>query len=404
MFVPAASAAQTVEIPDHPDPLKVLHVIPSIASFRGGPSQVIRMMTEGLSECGIGVDVVTTDDNGPSRLPVPRGVPVREGNVIYWYFSRQIRFYIVSLPLSSWLWRHVCEFHLLHIHTVFSYASTAAAMIARARGVPYIVRPLGVLNRWGMENRRPFLKRLSFAVIEKHILKHAAAVHYTSEQERIEAEELCPGTNAVILPNPVRISGKVERLANVSPSGPPGKPVILFMSRVDQKKGLDLLIRAFAGVRRRFPDSVLVVAGSGDAILEKSLRLLAENERVAGAVHWAGFVSGAAKQELLGQADVFVLPSYSENFGVAVVEAMAAGLPVVISDQTGIHPVVAQSGAGLITSCSVASLSQALLEVLADPVASKAMGERGRRVAVTEFSIPVVSEKLVSLYRSILRH
>jgi glycosyltransferase involved in cell wall biosynthesis len=383
-----------------PDGIRVLHVIPSVASFRGGPSQVIRMVTEGLSECGLSAAVLTTDDDGIRRLPVPLGEPVREGRVTYWYFPRQTRFYNCSLPLSSWLWRHVNEFHLLHIHTVFSYVSTAAALIARAKAVPYVVRPLGVLNRWGFENRKPVLKRLSFAAIDKHILRHAAAIQYTSEQEQIEAERLCPAARAVVLPNPVRMPAESPARADY---GTAPQPLILFMSRLDEKKGLDLLIQAFARVRLRFPECRLVVAGSGEESVAKSLRLLAEREQVADAIDWVGFVSGAAKQQLLARASVFALPSYSENFGVAVVEAMAAGLPVVISDQIGIHPAITQGGAGLVTPCSVEPLAGALLKMLADPAAARVMGEHGHRVALSQFSIPVVSQKLVSLYQSILQ-
>ena len=383
--------------------LRVLHVIPSIASFRGGPSQVIRIVAEGLSACGLTVAVLTTDDDGLGRLPVPLGVPVREGSVTYWYFPRQTRFYNCSLPLTSWLWRHVTEFHLLHIHTVFSFVSTAAALIAKAKGIPYVVRPLGVLNRWGFENRRPVLKRLSFAAIDKHILKHAAAIQYTSAQEKAEAERLFPGIRSVILPNPVRMSAEFPaRAALHTDSESRSKPLLLFMSRIDEKKGLDLLIQAFARVKQCFPECRLVVAGSGEESVAKSLRLLAEREQVADSIDWAGFVSGTAKQQLLALADVFALPSYSENFGVAVVEAMAGGLPVVISDQIGIHPAITQGGAGLVTPCNVDALTRALLEVLADPATARVMGERGRRVVLTQFSIPVVSQKLISLYQSIL--
>jgi glycosyltransferase involved in cell wall biosynthesis len=400
MFTEALSPTQNPDMAAR-RPIRVLHVIPSVASFRGGPSQVIRMVAEGLAERGVSVQVATTDDDGPRRLPVPLGAPVQEGKVTYWYFARQIRPYICSWQLASWLWRRAREFDLVHIHTVFSYASTAAAMIAKAWGVPYIVRPLGVLNRWGFENRKPFLKRLSFAAIDKRILSHAAAVQYTSEQERVEAERLCPGLPSVILPNPVRISETWDPPPNLSRSGAP-EPVLLFMSRLDQKKGLDLLIRAFAKVKRRFPESRLAVAGSGDDAWEKSLRALAEKEQVADRIEWAGFVSGAAKRRMLERAALFVLPSYSENFGVAVVEAMAAGLPVVISDQIGIHPAITEGGAGLVTPCQVDALSDALIQALADPGALRAMGERGRKVAIAQFSIPVVAEKLVSLYQSLL--
>jgi glycosyltransferase involved in cell wall biosynthesis len=385
--------------------IRVLHVIPSVASFRGGPSQVIHMVTEGLSECGLSVTVLTTDDDGIRRLPVQLGEPVREGRVIYWYFPRQTRFYNCSLPLSSWLWRHVSDFHLLHIHTVFSYVSTAAALISRAKAVPYIVRPLGVLNRWGFENRKPVLKRLSFAAIDKHILQHAAAIQYTSEQEQIEAERLCPVNRPVILPNPVRMAADLPARAARTDSGAGAapQPLILFMSRLDEKKGLDLLIQAFARVKPHYPECRLVVAGSGEESVARSLRLLAEREQVADAIDWVGFVSGAAKQQLLARADVFALTSYSENFGVAVVEAMAAGLPVVITDQIGIHPAITQGGAGLVASCSIESVTEALLKTLADPAAARVMGEHGRRVALTQFSIPVVSQKLLSLYQSILQ-
>jgi glycosyltransferase involved in cell wall biosynthesis len=382
--------------------IKVLHVISSISPLRGGPSHVIRMLSEGLSDRGMCVHVATTDDNGPDRFSTPYRVPVTEGKVTYWYFPRQLRYYTCSLPLAFWLWRHLREFDLLHIHAVFSYPSTVSARIATLLGVPYIVRPLGVLNRWGIQNRRPFLKRLSFAMIEKSILQNAAAVQYTSEQEQLEAGDLYSGSNGVILPNPVRISPEGEQQRTRAQHGSPDKPLILFMSRLDQKKGLDLLIPAFAQVRQQFPGSRLIVAGNADAAFESSLRRLAENASVADAIDWVGFVSGAVKQELLARADVFVLPSYSENFGVAVVEAMAAGLPVVISDQTGIHPVITQHRAGLVTACSIPSVSAALIQILADPAGRLAMGERGRRVALTEFSISAVSEKLIDLYQSIL--
>ena len=384
-----------------PPKIRVLHIIPSIATFRGGPSQVIRLMAEGLSESGIAVDVVTTDDNGSSRLSVPLGVPVREGQVTYWYFPRQARAYNYSFPLSVWLWRHIREYDLIHIHTVFAYASTAAALIARLKGTPYVVRPLGVLNRWGFENRKPWLKRLSFTVVEKRILRHAAAIQYTSEQERLEAERLCLGAEGVVVPNPVRLSG-AETSAALPKSAAPAQPVLLFLSRLDQKKGLDLLIQAFPLVKQRFPGSRLVVAGSGEAAFEQELRAMAEKEIGPWGIEWAGFVSGAAKREWLARASVFVLPSYSENFGVAVVEAMAAGIPVVISDQIGIHRIVAEGRAGLVTACSARALSEALIKVLSDPAAARAMGERGRQVARNEFSVPVVSAKLVSLYRTIL--
>src|SRR5262249_32671167 len=154
---------------------------PSVGPQRGGPSVMMRTIARGLSQTGLEVHVATTDDNGPNRLNVPLGVPQREDSATFWYFPRQTRFYTFSWPLTRWLAKHIEDFDLVHIHALFSYAALPAALLARRAGVPYIVRPLGTLNRWGMQNRRRWLKKLSFRLIESHIVAGAAGVHYTCE-------------------------------------------------------------------------------------------------------------------------------------------------------------------------------------------------------------------------------
>src|ERR1700678_1790434 len=133
--------------------MKVLHVLASLGPLRGGPSFVLRNLAAGLVERGVETHVVTTDDNGPERLKMPLNEVVVDRGVKYHYFPRQLKPYTCSLPLAQWLWENTGSFDLVHIHAVFTFPSTAAAWSARARGIPYIVRPLGILNRWGMQNR-----------------------------------------------------------------------------------------------------------------------------------------------------------------------------------------------------------------------------------------------------------
>src|SRR5262249_9530024 len=140
--------------------------------------------------------------------------PVLEDAVTYWYFRRQTRFYTGSLPLSRWLARHVADYDLIHIHALFSFATTVAAFWAARRGVPYIVRPLGTLNTWGLENRRPWLKQLSLRLIERRVLANAVAVHFTSTQERDEALLVAPCVRGFVVPNPV-VSKGIRRRAEV---------------------------------------------------------------------------------------------------------------------------------------------------------------------------------------------
>ena len=352
------------------------------------------------------VDVATTDDNGTGRISVQLGQSVVEAGVTYRYFRCQIGFYTVSWPLSRWLAAHVKEYDLVHIHALFSFPSTVAAFWANRRGVPYIVRPLGVLNTWGIRNRRPLLKRLSLRFIERRVLAGASAAHFTSDQEKCEAELALPGTRGIVIPNPVATpEAEMNPGPNVFLTRYPevaGRRVILFLSRVDPKKGLDLLLDGFARVRAVLPDVVLVVAGNGDdafvaQLQERARRLGAQQDII-----WPGFLEGNMKRAALAAARVFVLPSYSENFGIAVVEAMADGLPVIVSDQVGIQQEIATADAGLVVSCNANEVSVAIQGILSDNAARDQMARNARRLAM-EFSPPAVTARLLETYQLIAR-
>ena len=365
---------------------------------------MVRNLAHDLSRHGVETHVVTTNDNGAGKLGVPCGVPVLQKGVTYWYFPRQTKFYTFSWPLGAWLARHVAEYNIVHIHALFSFPTLPAAFWAWRYGVPYIVRPLGTLNEWGMKNRRPWLKRLSFRVIESRVLKHAARIHYTSDQERLEAETLDVTTAAAVIPN-------------VVPNGPTGRPsysdfrarhpqlhdrrIVLFLSRLDPKKGLDILLQAFAHVRARVPDAALVVAGNGDHEFVAALKGTAASLGIGSDVVWPGFLGDDEKQAALAEAELFVLPSYSENFGNAVGEALAAGVPVIVSDRVGIHGDVTEAGAGLVVPCDVEKLAAALIRLLEDARLRATMGNAGRALARQRYSSSAVTRQLIAVYDQI---
>jgi glycosyltransferase involved in cell wall biosynthesis len=386
--------------------LRVLHVIPSIGPLRGGPSFVIRTMSEGLAARGCEIDVVTTDDNGPEqRLTVPLGRPVRENDVTYWYFRRQMRLYTVSWPLSHWLGKHMADYDVVHIHALFSFAEASAAYWAGHYRVPYVVRPLGTLNRWGMVNRRPWLKQAMLRLIDGRVLSHAAAVHYTSEEEREAGAMSASATRPVIIPNPVDFQIDRDRLpAGWLRSHYPaiaGRKIILFLSRLHPKKGIDLLLSSFARVRAQVRDIALVLGGAGEERYVEQLRRHAHQLGIEPDVAWAGFLEEDAKKAAMAEANIFVLPSYSENFGVAVVEAMAAGLPVIVSDCVGIHREISATDAGLVVPCEVDSLANAILQVLGNEGLRLRLARNGIALAKT-FSVAAVTDQLVTLYRDII--
>jgi glycosyltransferase involved in cell wall biosynthesis len=364
---------------------------------------MVKSLARDLTREGIEVHVATTDDNGPKRLHVPWGTPVVQDGVTYWFFPRQTRFYTFSWPLSTWLARHVNEFDVLHIHALFSYATLPAAFWANRHGIPYVLRPLGTLNEWGMQNRRPWVKKLSLRLLESRVLKNAALVHYTSELERTAAESLQVGGRSIVIPNALPPSpGSIATLGfRARYPELRDRPIALCLSRLDPVKGLDILLGAFAKTRERIPGVALVVAGDGNRPFIDELKAQADALGLAADVVWTGFLEGHEKQAALADADVFVLPSYSENFGIAVAEAMAAGLPVIVTDQMGIHPDVAQAQAGRVVSCDVDRLSMALVELLADAPKRRQMGDNARRWALEHYSSRAVTRQVIGAYNAI---
>jgi glycosyltransferase involved in cell wall biosynthesis len=173
------------------------------------------------------------------------------------------------------------------------------------------------------------------------------------------------------------------------------------LSRLDPKKGLDLLLLAFSQLDR--PRPALVIAGSGSPDFEATLRRDAARLGLEGDIYWAGFLDAQEKLAALAEADVFVLPSYSENFGIAVVEAMACGVPVVISDRIGIGGQAAAAGAAIVVPCESEALVGAIRQFVEDEHLRRTVGECGRRLARERFSIEAMVAGLSEMYRDVLR-
>jgi glycosyltransferase involved in cell wall biosynthesis len=255
-----------------------------------------------------------------------------------------------------------------------------------------------------MTHRRPWLKKASFRFVESRILKHAALVHYTSAQERHEAETLGVTAASAVIPNGLPDSspdGFSEAFRLRYPQLR-GRRIILFLSRLDPKKGLDLLLRAFADVRCRVPCASLVIAGEGRPDFVDQMKADTEALGIARDVVWTGFLAGYDKQAALAESDVFALPSYSENFGIAVAESMAARLPVVISDRVGIHQEVSQARAGLVVPCDAARLADALVTLLTDDSLRDALGAGGETLARRQYSSAAVTQKLIDVYNEVV--
>ena len=376
--------------------MRVLHVIPSVSPHHGGPSVALPLMVQALQDIGVAVDVATTDDDGPGkRLNVPLGVPVAYGSGSIFYFRKQTEFYKVAASLRKWLKANVTNYDVVHVHALFSYTSDVAASVARKAGIPYVIRPLGVLNRYGMKQRRALLKRFSFRWIEGPLLRDASAVHFTSEAEKCEAESLGIRLRPVIIPLGIKLPAENDNRTK--------EPVVLFLSRLDPKKNLDGLLNAWAlTLADGAHDSWrLVIAGDGPPEYKQALRQLADSLGIENRVDWVGQITGAAKDDLLSRAAVYVLPSFSENFGIAAVEAMAAGLPSILGEGVAVAREAAQAQACIITTPDAESISAKLCELMDNIELRNELAAASRRFVTDSYGLDRMGARLMTLYQNI---
>lgn len=366
-------------------------------------------MAKALTTAGIEVDVATTDDDGPGRRThASAGPHAQEGGWSARYFPKQTEFYKVSLPLRRWARANVRDYQIVHVHGVFSHACIAASHAARKSDVPYIIRPLGVLNRWGMDNRRRWLKRASFRMLDRPMLEHAAAIHYTSDEEMNEAARLHLRPRPVVIP----LGIEEEAFAALPDAGrfhekfceSRGRRVLLFMSRLHPKKGVEPLLETLALLMPRFADLHLVLAGEGEAAYVAELRAKVMELGLGHQITWAGFLEGEMKRAAFAAAEIFVLPSFSENFGIALLEALAAGLPCVATPEVALAKDVLKHDASCLCleSNTPAQLAAALTGLLEEPDRARQMGLAAKQIAHDHFSMQSMAAGLVKLYSECL--
>lgn len=391
--------------------MKVLQIVPSISLIYGGPSQMVLGLAPALVNVGVDVTILTTDsngDNGQERLDVVLNQPIRQdGYEIIYFRCSPFRRYKFSWDLLNWLNIHAHEYDLAHIHALFSPVSSLAAAICRYRKLPYILRPLGTLDPADLRKKKQ-LKQIYAAVLERPNLAGAAAVHFTSSQEAKVSSRFGAITRDLVLPLGVipanqkvlEIDKNLLRRFDI----PGDMPLILFMSRIDPKKGLDLLIPALSKLFNEGCKFHFVLAGTNpqDPSYEEAIQKQIQNSVLHPHTTITGFVTGELKSALLEAADLFVLPSYYENFGIAVAEAMVAGTPVVISDQVHIWQEVHNSQSGWVAKTEVDSLTQKLREALQNPQECLNRGSNAQNYALQHYSWDAIARQIYEFYQQVI--
>ena len=376
--------------------MKFLHVMPTVNPRGGGPMEGVRQRGLRLEQLGHAVEVVTLDDPaqpyvGEYPLTVHALGPSQVG-------------YGYNAKLIPWLERNARAYDAVIVNGIWQYHSFAAWRALRRMGVPYYVFTHGMLDPW-FKRAYPikhFKKWLYWPWADYRVLRDAQAVLFTSEEERLQARRsfwLYRAVERVVAYGTSAPPDDVVRLRETFYGAHPGlrdKRVILYLSRLHEKKGCDLLLRSFAAVAGSDLESHLVMAGPDEAGVSVGLKALAQELGIGIRVSWPGMLRGDLKWGAFYCADAFALPSHQENFGIAVAEALSCGVPVLISDKVNIWREIHSDESGLVESDTQAGCDKLLRRWFALTADAKArMRHNAKRSFETRFTVDAMATSLL---------
>ena len=374
--------------------MRILHVVPTYlpATRYGGPIYAVHGLAKALAARGHEVDVFTTNVDGPGVSDVALDRPVMLDGVRVNYFAASLARLYLSPGMRRALRSSISRYDVAHLHSVYLWPTAAAARAAAAHGVPYVISPRGMLVRDLIARKSRLVKSLWLTMIERRNFARAAAIHFTSERELEDAGDIgLPLPSTFVVPNGIDLppASSDER----------DSATILFLGRVTWKKGLDRLVSALPMIE----GARLEIAGNDEESYIPRLRDLAVRLGVGERVAFLGHVEGEVKRALLARATLFALSSLSENFGNAVLEAMAASTPVVVTPEVGLAAEVARSGAGIVAQGDPRFLADAISQLLRDPARCAEMGARGRKAVEDRYTWSRVAEEMESHYARLRR-
>ena len=385
------------------DKVKILHVIFGLEPEQGGPVTSVLGLTSALSQQGIRCELFTTlwkegsaDAMGSCAVPINRfdvGFPAH-----FWCgYSKAL-----AKALRNRIGSGV--FDIVHVHEPWHYPGFVAFHAARKHNVPYILSPRGSLQEWSLRHKA-FKKWVFMKLIQGHILKFADAIHALTNEEMESFSKLGYKTPVFVIPNginpsPFKHSPDISDFLATYPDLL-GKRVILFMGRLHPIKGLDVLARSYTSLLQKFKDVALLVVGPDEDGTQKRMELILKTSPALRMTVFTGMLTGKDKLAALACADLFVMPSYSEGFSTAILEALAAGLPVVISKHCN-FPEVSEYDAGFVVELNDTAMTEAIDTLLSYDQLRDRMGHNGRDLVREKYTWTGVAASMAGFYRKLI--
>jgi glycosyltransferase involved in cell wall biosynthesis len=373
--------------------VRIVHAIRTTRLTHGGPARSVLDLARALEARGHEVTILTLDDSGLAAEKSGSG-RIKSQVLRSWPGERGF-----LTPGSRRQAREILAgADFLHLNEVWELFNVSLAGMARQLGVRYCVSPRGSLDDWGFGRKR-WRKRLFHSLFSRGMMETADFVHCTADGERLQSQIWYPRGNTVVIPNLLDMEPFRELPGPEHAAGKYGipleRPILLYMSRISDKKGLEHIIRAMPAILRERPTALLVIAGSGDPNWEQVIRQEIVDVGVENSVRFTGFVSGTDKVSMLEAASVFLLPSSHENFGNVLFEAAACGARLVITRHIATWRELNAAGAARLVAQDPAEIAEAVLDELSLPEAER----RARRQAIRDWTLDYYGgDRIVSMY------
>lgn len=363
--------------------MKILHVLDSIDLSKGGPSRSVTTLIDKLSKYEI--HLVTEISDSPIISDF------NDDNKSIFFKNSLDRLIIKKFIIKN-------SYDIIHIHGVWSLYNSIIVSIAKQMNIPYLITPRGMLEKWALDKKK-WKKRIALTLYQRNDLKHATCIHATAESEAQQIRDLGFKNPIAIIPNGINLSDFQINNTSIEKK----EFLLLFLSRIHHKKGIELLIDAWNSIDKNSRNSWSVeIAGNGEKKYIESLQKLIEEYGLEDEIKITGPHFGDDKAILYEKCDLFVLPTYSENFGIVVAEALAYGKPVITTKGAPWQDLEI-SGSGWWIDIGVEPLKCAILEAIRLTREERInMGKRGRKLIVENYSIQTVADKMSVVYEWLL--
>ena len=383
-------------------PIRVCHVIPSINEFTGGTALAVTKLAESLANQGVESHIFTLNYPHRGSQLIPKGVSLHSQSTNH--LNRSLRGW--SPQASSKLINLAKDhFDIIHNHGMWMFPNVYARQAAVRNNLPLVTSTHGMAENWSL-NRSRIQKQIAWQWYEKKNLESASLFHATSEMEKISIQQLnfkqpiAQIPIGVDLPNFSQDYGRnllIELFPELSE-----KKWLLFLARLHPKKGLENLLQVWHELAYFFPDWHLIIAGSDWNGYRNQLIKLVEELDLNKQVTFTGMLVGETKESALANADLFVLPTYSENFGIAVAESLARQVPVITTKEAPWEDLTRYECGWWIDNTQQALKEALQTAMMLSPEQRKLMGKRGQQLITQKYTWNAVSEQMATVYRWLL--